>query len=79
MQENQHESEYEEIDLNTVLEQRFEAGQGVVTLSPSMTDEQILKLVKLACTWSQGKAFQIVPHAQADRGKSYAPPDSPPR
>ncbi|POP83765.1 hypothetical protein CXB38_00275 [Pseudomonas syringae] len=61
MQENQHESEYEEIDLNTVLEQRFEAGQGVVTLSPSMTDEQILKLVKPACTWSQGKAFQIVP------------------
>ncbi|MNJ40262.1 hypothetical protein D3C77_351540 [compost metagenome] len=53
--------EYEEIDLKTVLEQRFAAGQGVVTLSASMTDEQILTLIKGACTWSKGKAFQVIP------------------
>lgn len=54
-------SEYEEIDLKTVLEHRFAAGQGVVTLSASMTDEQILTLIKGACTWSKGKAFQVIP------------------
>lgn len=53
-------SEYEEIDLKTALEQRFAAGQGVVTLSASMTDEQILTLIKGACTWSKGKAFQVI-------------------
>lgn len=53
-------SEYEEIDLKTVLEQRFAAGQGVVTLSASMTDEQILTLIKGACIWSKGKAFQVI-------------------
>lgn len=50
-----------DINLNELMKERFSAGEGVVTLSPSMTDEQILKLVKLACTWSQGKSFQIVP------------------
>lgn len=54
-------SEYEEIDLKTVLEHCFAAGQGVVTLSASMTDEQILTLIKGACTWSKGKAFQVIP------------------
>ncbi|PUA41506.1 hypothetical protein C5U62_31565 [Pseudomonas protegens] len=54
-------SEYEEIDLKTVLEQRFAAGQGVITLSASMTDEQILTLIKSACIWSKGKVFQIIP------------------
>jgi len=50
-----------DINLNELMIERFSAGEGVVTLSRSMTDEQILKLVKLACTWSQGKAFQVVP------------------
>lgn len=54
-------SEYEEIDLKTVLEQSFAAGQGVVTLSASMTDTQILTLIKGACSWSKGKAFQVIP------------------
>lgn len=54
-------SEYEEIDLKTVLEQSFEAGQGVVTLAASMTDKQILTLIKSACGWSKGKAFQVIP------------------
>ena len=52
---------HDEIDLTSVLEQRFAAGQGVVTLSPSMTYEQILTLIKGACTWSNGKAFQVIP------------------
>ncbi|WP_449122215.1 hypothetical protein [Pseudomonas viridiflava] len=54
-------NEYEEIDLRTVLEQRFAAGQGVVTLSASMTDEQILALIKGGCSWSKGKSFQVIP------------------
>ncbi|TES71921.1 hypothetical protein [Pseudomonas syringae group genomosp. 3] len=48
-------------DLNAVMVERFSAGHGVVSLAPSMTDEQILKLIKLACVWSQGKAFQVIP------------------
>lgn len=55
------ESGYEEIGLTAVLEQRFAAGQGVVTLSARMTDEQILTLIKGACTWSKGRAFQVIP------------------
>jgi|GEM_PF-2166191 len=55
------EADHEEIDLKSVLGQRFAAGQGVVTLSASMTDEQILTLIKGACTWSKGKAFQVIP------------------
>lgn len=55
------EFDYEEIDLKTKLEQRFAAGHGFVTLSSSMTDEQILTLIKSACTWSKGQAFQVIP------------------
>lgn len=52
---------HEEIDLNAVLEQSFAAGQGVITLSASMTDQEILTLIKGACTWSKCKAFQVIP------------------
>lgn len=52
---------YEDIDLKTVLEQSFATGKGVVCLSASMTDEQILALIKQACGWSQGKAFHVIP------------------
>lgn len=51
----------DELDLNQVLHARFSAGLGVVTLSPSLTDAQILQLIKSACRWSQGKAFQVIP------------------
>ncbi|WP_440065730.1 hypothetical protein ACTAB2_26405 (plasmid) [Pseudomonas syringae] len=53
--------EHEDIELKEVLEQSFATGHGVVTLSASMTDEQILTLIKSACTWSKGKAFQVIP------------------
>ncbi|NWD57147.1 hypothetical protein HX878_20665 [Pseudomonas veronii] len=53
--------EHEDIELKEVLEQSFAAGHGVVTLLASMTDEQILTLIKSACTWSKGKAFQVIP------------------
>ena len=36
-------------------------GQGVVTLSANMTDEQILSVIKGACAWSKGKAFCVIP------------------
>lgn len=54
-------NEYEEIDLKELLEQRFAEGHGVVTLPASMLDEQILALIKNACTLSKGKAFQVIP------------------
>jgi len=50
-----------ELDLKAVLEQRFAMGQGVVTLAATMSDEQILALIKGACNWSKGKAFQVIP------------------
>lgn len=55
-----------EIDFKTVMEQRFATGQGVVMLSPIMTDEQILTLIKSACTWSKGKTFQVAAYPVAD-------------
>ncbi len=54
-------NDYDEIDLNQVMQERFSAGLGVLTLSPSHTDAQILQLIKSACRWSQGAAFQVVP------------------
>lgn len=51
---------HQEIDFKTVLAQSFATGQGVILLSASMTDEQILSLIKSACVWSNGKAFQVV-------------------
>lgn len=51
----------EEIDLKAVLEQSFAEGLGVLALSASMTDGQILTLIKGACAWSKGKAFQVIP------------------
>ncbi|WP_434598632.1 hypothetical protein M1D58_27500 (plasmid) [Pseudomonas sp. R4-76] len=54
-------TETDDLNLNQVLQERFSAGQGVVTLSPSLTDAQILQLIKSACRWSQGAAFQVVP------------------
>jgi hypothetical protein len=51
----------DEIDLKAVLEQSFEEGLGVLALSVSMTDAQILTLIKGACAWSKGKAFQVIP------------------
>jgi len=49
-------------DTNLVeqIKKRFAAGEGVVTLSPSMADEQILKLINLACRGSEGQSFQVV-------------------
>jgi hypothetical protein len=49
-----------DMDLNGALADRFSAGEGVVNLSPSMSDEHVLTLIKLACKWSKGRAFQVV-------------------
>lgn len=48
-------------ELNLELEERFAAGKGVINLSPLYTDAQILTLIKIACRWSQGAAFQVIP------------------
>jgi hypothetical protein len=50
-----------ENELNLELEERFAAGNGVINLSPLYTDVQILTLIKIACRWSQGAAFQVIP------------------
>jgi hypothetical protein len=50
-----------EISINELMKARFAAGHGVITLAPSMTDEQILQMVKLGCAWSEGKAFMVIP------------------
>lgn len=50
-----------EISINELMKARFAAGHGVITLAPSMTDEQILQMVKLGCAWSEGKAFMVLP------------------
>lgn len=64
----------EDIELKTMLEQVFAAGQGVVTLSVNMTDEQILTLIKGACTWSKVKVFQVIPpQAQLESPASSKP------
>lgn len=63
-----------EISINELMKARFAAGHGVVTLAPTMTDEQILQMVKLACVWSQGKAFSVIPPsptAQHNPGKPH--------
>lgn len=51
----------DEINLATVLEQSFASSQGVIALSANMSDSQILTLIKSACSWSKGKAFQVIP------------------
>lgn len=62
-------NEREEPSLKAELEQRFAleevfaAGQGIVTISPDMTDQQMLVLIKSAFLWSKGKAFKVVPPA----------------
>jgi hypothetical protein len=62
-------NEREETSLKVDLEQRFAledvfaAGQGVVTISSDMTDQQMLVLIKSAFLWSKGKAFKVVPPA----------------
>lgn len=50
-----------QISMTKQMTEQFSAGAGVVSLSASMTDEQILQMIKLACGWSQGKAFMVVP------------------
>jgi hypothetical protein len=49
-----------DMDLNAALADRFSAGEGVINLSPSMNDEHVLTLIRLACKWSKGRPFQVV-------------------
>ncbi|MGG5276277.1 hypothetical protein [Pseudomonas syringae pv. coryli] len=53
-----------EITIKDLSEQTFSNGSGVVMITTGMTDAQILAIIKAACAWSNGKAFQVisVPH-----------------
>lgn len=57
---------YEEIDFKDVVSANFSVGRGVIQLLPGMSDEQILSLIKNACLWSEGMAFQVVPPRTCD-------------
>ncbi len=46
----------------------FAEGKGVIALSAGMTNEQIVTLIKAACTWSKGKAFVVVPPKPESEG-----------
>jgi hypothetical protein len=50
-----------EVDYSAALASNFAEGKGVVTISSSMTDEQVAALIKVACNWSKGKSFQVIP------------------
>lgn len=46
---------------NDAVVASFAAGNGVLALSPDMSETALLSLIKTACTWSCGKAFTVIP------------------
>lgn len=48
-----------EVDMDAVLKERFEAGQGVIQLQTDMPDAAILLAIKQAATF--GKPFLVIP------------------
>jgi hypothetical protein len=55
---------YVEVDISDVLREHFSTGQGVVQLQPGMTDELMLFTIKRAISFSNGKAFTVIPVSQ---------------
>jgi hypothetical protein len=52
---------YPEVNMRDVLRERFSTGQGFVQLSSGMTDKEMLVVIKLAISFSNGKAFTVIP------------------
>lgn len=53
-----------EVDIRDVLRDRFSTGQGLIQLSSSMADKEMLVVVKLAISHSNGKTFTVIPPSQ---------------
>lgn len=51
----------DEIDMLDILRGRFEAGQGVVTLSQDMTNAQVGTVIRAALKMAGGKAVTVIP------------------
>jgi hypothetical protein len=49
-----------DVDFKGTIARSFASGQGVVNLSPDMSSSQVADLIKNACIWSQGAAFQVI-------------------
>ena len=54
-----HENRMDDIDIQHILKQQFQKGEGVLILQPDMPDEVILAAIRTALSY--GTAFQIVP------------------
>jgi hypothetical protein len=59
MTANTEYSKFFEVDINAVLKERFETGQGVIQLSADMPDVALLLTIKHAASF--GKTFMVVP------------------
>jgi len=53
-----------EIDMRDVVRDRFSAGQGHIQLNSGMTDKEMLVVIKLAISHSNGNAFTVIPPSQ---------------
>lgn len=58
-------AEAPELDMFEVLRERFSSGQGVIRLARDMTDEALLQAIRSAISFSNGKAFVVIPPATA--------------
>jgi hypothetical protein len=59
MPTNTEYAKFFEVDIDTVLKERFEAGQGVIQLTADMPDVAMLLAIKHAASF--GKPFMVVP------------------
>ena len=50
---------HDEVDITQVVAERFQAGEGVLVLSPKAPDAVILALIRAAV--SHGKPFKVIP------------------
>jgi hypothetical protein len=50
--------------MRDVLRERFSTGQGFVQLGSGMTDKEMLVVIQLAISQSNGKAFTVIPPSQ---------------
>jgi hypothetical protein len=62
--ENKAPGQHPEVDMRDVLRERFSTGQGFVQLGSGMTDKEMLVVIQLAISQSNGKAFTVIPPSQ---------------
>ena len=62
--ENKAPGQHPEVHMRDVLRERFSTGQGFVHLGSGMTDKEMLVVILLAISQSNGKAFTVIPPSQ---------------